>query len=191
SASGRWSIDNPDLTRLQLAMKKFEQIGAANGVEQHRPVFNRPPLSIHAIAIAADRKANHARTKCLKQHLGVGWVVAEIRDNRSLVIMPAHNRGEAPATAPPLTPRGGLAGLLHPHAPGVRRPQPPDNRGRMIATASYIMRDDERAKTGPSGGVISIEYHGSPLSWNGFAMGTARSWTAGPTAGTGGTKGPC
>ncbi len=34
--------------------------------------------TIDDIAIAADRKANHARTKCLKQHLGIGRVVAEI-----------------------------------------------------------------------------------------------------------------
>src|SRR6516225_7494974 len=82
--SGRWPIDNSDLTRLQLGMIKFEQIGPANSVNQDRAMFNRPPLRIHAIAIAADRKANHSRTKCLKQHLGVSRIVAEVCDNDSI-----------------------------------------------------------------------------------------------------------
>ena len=54
SALGHRSMDNSDLARLQLAMKKFEQIGAANGVEQHRPMFSRPPLRI-AVACPAQR----------------------------------------------------------------------------------------------------------------------------------------
>ena len=66
SASGRWSIDNSDLIRLQQRVIKFEQIGAANGVDQYRPMFDRPMLSIHAITMAADLKANHARTKIVE-----------------------------------------------------------------------------------------------------------------------------
>jgi hypothetical protein len=39
-----------------------------------RSIFDRPPLKSHAIAIAADVKANHARTKRLVQYLGIGRV---------------------------------------------------------------------------------------------------------------------
>jgi hypothetical protein len=69
---------------LQFGVKKFDQVGPANGVKQHRAVFDGPPLGIHAIAIASDVKTNHARTERLEQNLGVGRIVAEIRDNNQL-----------------------------------------------------------------------------------------------------------
>ena len=62
-------------------MEQLEQKGSANSVDQHRAMFDGPPLGVHAIAIATDLKTNHARTKRLEQHLGVGSVVAQIGDN--------------------------------------------------------------------------------------------------------------
>jgi hypothetical protein len=38
----------------------------ASSVSQHRAIFDLPPLSIHAIAMATDLKANHARTKIVE-----------------------------------------------------------------------------------------------------------------------------
>src|SRR6516225_5114125 len=111
-ALGQRSMDNSDLTRLQIGMIKFEEIGAANGVEQHRPMFDRSPLTIHAIAIAADREANHARTKCLKQHLGVGRVVTEICNNESIVIVAVIDRGERAGTPTSVKSLRQLLGLL-------------------------------------------------------------------------------
>jgi hypothetical protein len=68
-------------------MIKFEQIRPANSVDKHDSILYRPPLKIHAIAMAANLKSNHARTKCLKQHLGIGRIVAEICDgSRSMWI---------------------------------------------------------------------------------------------------------
>jgi hypothetical protein len=63
SAPGAWSIGNSDLIRLQQGMEKLEQMGAASGVNQHRRLFEWPPRKIHAIAMATDLKANHARTE--------------------------------------------------------------------------------------------------------------------------------
>src|SRR5262245_30755508 len=112
SALGHRSVHNSDLTRLQQGMIKFEQIGAAYRVDQHRSMFNRPVLRIHAIAIAADRKANHAWTKRLKQHLGVARVVAEIRNNESIVIIAAIDRGERAGTRTSVKSLRQLLGLL-------------------------------------------------------------------------------
>jgi hypothetical protein len=60
-ASGRWPIDNSDLTRLQLGKIKFEQIRAANSVKQHRAIFDWPPLKSHAVAMPTDLNPNHAK----------------------------------------------------------------------------------------------------------------------------------
>jgi hypothetical protein len=54
--------------------------------------------TIDDIAIATDRKANHARTKCLKQHLGIGRVVAEIGYNNSIGIIAAIDPRECAGT---------------------------------------------------------------------------------------------
>jgi hypothetical protein len=79
SALTHRSINKSDLIGLQFSMKQFEQITPANGVNQHRGIFDWPPLEFHAIAMETDVNANHARTKRLEQHLGVRSVVAEIR----------------------------------------------------------------------------------------------------------------
>ena len=110
SASGHRSIDNSDLTGLQQGMIKLEQIGAANGINQHRRMFDRPPFKIGAIAMATDLKANHARTKRLVQHLGVGGVVAEIRDNETLGIIAAVDRCERTGTRTSIKTFAGVRG---------------------------------------------------------------------------------
>jgi hypothetical protein len=80
-------------------MVRFEQTGPANGVNQHRRIFDRPPFKVRAIAMATDLKANHARgAERVKQHLGVGRVVAEVCDNESIVIIAAIDHGERAGT---------------------------------------------------------------------------------------------
>ena len=113
-----WSINNPDLTGLQFGLKKFEQIGPANGVDQHRAMFDWPPLKIHAIARAADMQANHARTKRLEQNLGIGRVVAEIGDNKSIGIVAAINRRERAGTIASIKPCGNSVSSLIPSSRG-------------------------------------------------------------------------
>ena len=78
------AVYDSDLIGLQLGVKKVEQIAPADGVDQHRTMLDRPSLKVHTIAITADLKANHARTKGLIQHLGVARIIAEIRDNESI-----------------------------------------------------------------------------------------------------------
>jgi hypothetical protein len=58
-------------------MIKFEQIGTANGVERHRPMFDRPPLNIHSIAVAPDLEATITRgtIKPLRDLLGSGILI--------------------------------------------------------------------------------------------------------------------
>jgi hypothetical protein len=65
-------------------VKQFEQIASANGVDQHRAIFDWPLLGIHAIATAADLNTNYARTKRLEQHLRISSIVAQIGDNESI-----------------------------------------------------------------------------------------------------------
>jgi hypothetical protein len=115
SASGRWSIGNSDLTRLQQGMVKLEQMGAANSVNQHRRIFDRPALKVHAIAVPTNLKPNHARAKRLVHRLGVGRVVAEIRDNETLGILMAINRRELTRTRTSIKPLGELVGMLNPN----------------------------------------------------------------------------
>jgi len=89
SALTHRSINKSDLIGLQFSMKQFEQITPANCVDQHRGIFNWPPLEFNAIAMGTDVNANHTRTKRLEQHLGVGSVVAQIGDNESVGIIAA------------------------------------------------------------------------------------------------------
>ena len=149
---------------MQFGVKKFEQIGSANGVDQHRAMFDRPPLSIHAIAIATDLKANHARTKRLEQHLGVGRVVAEIGDNESIGIVAAINRRERAGTGAAIEALRQLRKLPNSKQPRRDWTVAADDSGRTITTAPHIMRNDERLETGPSVGIIPIECSSSDSS---------------------------
>jgi hypothetical protein len=74
-------------------------------------MFDRPPLKIHAIAMATDLKANHARTERLEQHLGVGWVVAKICDNDSIGLMAAIDHCERTGTRTSIKPLREHVGL--------------------------------------------------------------------------------
>ena len=51
SALTHRSINKSDLIGLQFSMKQFEQITPANCVDQHRGIFNWPPLEFNAIAM--------------------------------------------------------------------------------------------------------------------------------------------
>jgi hypothetical protein len=158
--SGRWPIDNSDLIRLQLGMKKFEQIGPANSVKQHRAMFDWPPFSIHAVAIPTDLKPDHARgAECVKQHLGVGRVVAEVCDNDSIRMVATIDNRERASTRASIKPLWELLGLFNSSQPRLEWAEPADDSGRSIATAPHIMRDDERPETGPNVGIIAIKHH--------------------------------
>ena len=92
------SANAPD--RLQLAVKQFDQIGAADRVDQHIAMADRPPLDVHAVAMAADLQPDHPRTKGLEQHLGIAWVIAEIgHDQRIAVVSAVDRRQRAGARA--------------------------------------------------------------------------------------------
>jgi hypothetical protein len=76
-------------------------------------MFDRPPFKVHAIAIATDLKANHARAKRLVQHLSIGRVVAEICNNESLGIIVAIDRCKLAGTRTPIRSLPELVGLLN------------------------------------------------------------------------------
>lgn len=99
SALARRSIYNTDLIGLQFRVKKFDQMGSANCVNEYSALFDRPPLRIHAIAIATDLQANHSRTERLEQDFCVGRVVAKICDNESIGIVAAINRRQRASTS--------------------------------------------------------------------------------------------
>ena len=86
SASNHRSIDKSDLIGLQFGVKKFDQIGSAYRVDQHRACSDRPALSSSCHRQATDLKANHRATKGLEQHLGIGRVIAEIATMRALLL---------------------------------------------------------------------------------------------------------
>src|SRR6516225_9652463 len=163
--SGRWPIDNSDLTRLQLGMIKFEQIGPANSVNQDRAMFDWPPLSSHAVAMPTDLNPNHAKgAECVKQRLGIGRVIAEICDNEGIGIVATINGRERAGTRASIKPLRELFGLFNPSQPWLEWAEPADNSGRTIATAPHIMRDDGRPETGPSVGILVNKYHWRPPS---------------------------
>src|SRR5215471_6645712 len=160
SPSGRWPIDNSDLTRLQLGVIKFEQIRAANSVKQHRAIFDWPLLSSHAVAMPSDLNPNHAKgAECVKQHLGVGRIVAEVCDNDSIRMVAAIDNRERAGTRGSIKPLRELLGLFNSSQPRLEWAEPADHSGRSIASVPHIMRDDERAEAGPSVGIISIKHH--------------------------------
>src|SRR5262249_40207209 len=70
---------------------------------------------------------------------------------------------------------------------------PADDGGRTIATASHIMRHDERLEIRPCGWILRVEYHLSPpiglRFLNGFVVGMAGSGGGGSKAGPGRTNG--
>ena len=66
SALVRLCLGNSHYIGLQFGVQQFEQVAAANGVDQHRAVPDRPPLKAHAVAMASDVKANHPRTERLQ-----------------------------------------------------------------------------------------------------------------------------
>jgi hypothetical protein len=63
--------------------------------------------------MATGLNANHARTKRLVHHLGVGRVVAEICDNESVAIIAAIDRCELARTRTSIKPLPELVGLLN------------------------------------------------------------------------------
>src|SRR4051812_31236271 len=50
-------VGKSDKSGLQFGVEQFEQIGSAHGIDRKMAMFHRPPLGVHAIAMAADLKA--------------------------------------------------------------------------------------------------------------------------------------
>src|SRR5215469_7217209 len=69
-------IGKEDFPSLQFAVEAFQQMRAADMVNAQRATADEPPLEGHAVAVSADMKTNHPRTKRLAQLLGVACVVA-------------------------------------------------------------------------------------------------------------------
>ena len=88
-ASHHRTIDEADQNGLQFGMEKFEQITSADGIDQHRTAFDRPPFGIHAIAVAGDVQADHAHPERLEQHLGVSRIIAQIGNDQRIGIVAA------------------------------------------------------------------------------------------------------
>ena len=106
------AVYDSDLIGLQLSVKKIEQIGPSDGVDQHRVIFDRPSLKAHAIAIATDLKADHPRTKGLIQHLGLARIIAEIRDNESIATVATINGSQRAGARTAVEPLRQLFALL-------------------------------------------------------------------------------
>jgi hypothetical protein len=88
-------------------------------------MFDWPPLTLHAVAVAPDPNSNHARTKHLEQHFGVGIVPAQISDNQSIGIVAAINRRERARTRTSIESLRQLSSSLIPSSRGSNGPFPP------------------------------------------------------------------
>ena len=177
-ASACRSIDNSDLIGLQFGMKQFDQIGAADGVDQHRAMFDRPPLSVHAVAMATDLQANHARAKRLEQHLGVGRVVAQVRDDQRIVVVTAidrRQRARARTAIKSLRQLFELSDAEQPRLEGLFPPTTAVERSRLRPTSWAMMSGLKQGQVLASSRLNVIEYSSGLSCWNGFAMGTAGS----------------
>jgi hypothetical protein len=84
--------------RMQLDQLKRREFITLFGGAQDRPRSSCCPGNYKRYRHCADRKANHARTKCLKQHLGIGRVVVEICCNNSIGIIAAIDPRECAGT---------------------------------------------------------------------------------------------
>src|SRR5262245_29170761 len=123
-------------------------------------MFDWPPLTIDSVAMPTDLNPDHARgAERVKQHLGIGRIVAEVCNNNSIRMVAAIDNRERAGTSASIKPLWELLGLFNSSQPGLEWAQPADNSGRSISAVPHIMRDDERAETGPSVGIISIKHH--------------------------------
>ena len=104
--------------------------------------------------MAADLKANHARTKGLQQHLGIGRIVAEIRDDQRIVIVAAIDRRQRAGTRTSKQALRQLFGLADSEQPSPVGRVAADDRGRTIAAAPDIMGNDQGLENGPAVDVI-------------------------------------
>jgi hypothetical protein len=65
----------------------------------------------HAVARPPDLKTDHPTTKGLMQHLGIGRVIAEIRDDQRIAIVARIDRGQR--VRPPMAKQAQLLGLAN------------------------------------------------------------------------------
>src|SRR5947208_16169014 len=99
--------------------------------------------------MTADLKADHPGTKCLEQHLDIGRIVAEVRDNQRIAMVAAVNRRQrARPRASKQTLRQFFDVANSEQALPVRTVAA-DDRSRTIAAAADIMGDDHRPETRP------------------------------------------
>jgi hypothetical protein len=136
------AVYNSDLIGLQLGVKKIEQIAPSDGVDQHRIMFDRSSLIAHAVAIAIDLKANHARTKGLIQRLGVARVIAEICDNESVATVATINGSQRAGARTAIEALWQLFALLdtkQPRLKGAVTPTTAVERSRLRPTSCAMM----------------------------------------------------
>src|SRR5262245_59607352 len=76
SATAHRPINKFDLTVMHVSVKKLEQLGSTNCVDQHCAVSDRTMFRRHTIAKTTDLETNHTRwTKGVEQRLGIGCVI--------------------------------------------------------------------------------------------------------------------
>jgi hypothetical protein len=87
------AIGKADSAHLQIAVQSFQQMRAANMVNRYTAAADGPPLDLHAVAMAANMHANHARPKGLEQLLGILRVVTQISEDQSIAVIAGANLG--------------------------------------------------------------------------------------------------
>jgi hypothetical protein len=85
------SIRKVDSARLQSAVEGFQQMGPANVIEENTASTDRPPLDLHAGAVATNMQPDHARAKGLEQLLAVAGVVTQIGKDQSISLVAGIN----------------------------------------------------------------------------------------------------
>src|ERR1700738_5305634 len=120
-------------------------------------MIDRPSLKRHAITVATDLKTDHARSKCLMQHLGVARVKAEICDNQRIRTIVTINSREGARTCAPVEFLRQFSGFHDPKQPRFYRTISADHSCRTIAATPHIVRDDQRSETGPGVRVVPSE----------------------------------
>src|SRR5271166_5187881 len=66
-------------------------MGPANAVDKDTTATDRPPLDLHAVAVATDMYANDPRAKGLEQLLAVTAVVAQVSDDQRISVVAGVN----------------------------------------------------------------------------------------------------
>src|SRR3974390_955331 len=69
-------------------------MGPANLVDDYIAAADPTSLERHAVTVATDMDANHARAKGLNQLLSIAGVVAQVRDDQRVAVVARVNPGQ-------------------------------------------------------------------------------------------------